>query len=74
MNNNFIIKNGKKISVKGNKYDASKLTKFFTNQNNQNRFENVNSDIEIDFKNIKVPMSEKLENFKLIGEIKKENL
>ena len=71
MNNNFIIKNGKKISVKGNKYDASKLTKFFTNQNNQNRFENVNSDIEIDFKNIKVPMSEKLENFKLIGEIKK---
>ena len=27
--------------------------------------------IEIDFKNIKVPMSEKLENFKLIGEIKK---
>ena len=26
--------------------------------------------IEIDFKNILVPMSEKLENFKLIGEIK----
>ena len=32
---------------------------------------NINSNIEIDFKNIKVPMSEKLENFKLIGEIKK---
>ena len=27
--------------------------------------------IEIDFKNIKVPMSENLQNFKLIGEVQK---
>ena len=27
--------------------------------------------IEIDFKNIKIPVSEKLENFRLIGEIQK---
>ena len=31
----------------------------------------LSKEIEIDFKNIKVPMSEKLQNFKLIGEIKK---
>ena len=31
----------------------------------------MNSKIEIDFKDIKVPMSERLENFKLLGEIQK---
>ena len=30
----------------------------------------MSRNIEIDFKNIKAPMSEKLENFKLIGEIR----
>ena len=37
-------------------------------------FKKINKDIEIDFKNIKAPMSEKLKNFKLIGELKKDNL
>ena len=37
----------------------------------ENKFKNINKDIEINFKNIKVPMSEKLQNFKLLGEIKK---
>ena len=32
-------------------------------------FKKLNNEIEIDFKNIKVPMSEKLKNFKLLGEI-----
>ena len=70
-NNNFSIQNNKKIIIKGTKFDATNLAKFFNKQSDKNIFEKINSKIEIDFKNIKVPMSEKLENFKLIGEIKK---
>ena len=36
----------------------------------KSRFDKISRDIEIDFKNIKVPMSENLQNFKLLGEIK----
>ncbi len=70
-NNEFSILNDKKMIVKGNKFDASNLAKFFKNQHGENKFINLNSNIEIDFKKIKVPMSESLKNFKLIGEIKK---
>jgi len=70
-NNDFFIQNDKKILIKGSKYDATKLAKFFNNQNSENRFQNLNSKIEIEFNNIKVPLSESLKNFKLIGEIKK---
>ena len=71
MNNDFTIQNNKKIIIKGDKFDATNLAKFFNNSKNENEFEKINNSIEIDFKNIKVPMSEKLKNFKLIGEIKK---
>ena len=70
-NNDFSIENNKKIIVKGDKFDATNLVKFYNNQGNENNLETINSPIEIDFKNIKAPMSEKLENFKLIGEIKR---
>ena len=70
-NNNFLIKGDKKILIKGNQFDATNLGKFFNGQSDTNIFKNINSNIEIDFKNIEVPMSEKLKNFKLIGEIKK---
>ena len=70
-NNDFSIKNDKKIVIKGEKFDATNLIKSFNNQDNENKLTNINNEIEIDFKNIKVPMSEKLQNFKLIGEIKK---
>ena len=70
-NNNFFIQNEKKIIVKGNKFDATNLAKFFRNKEGGNILQKISRDVEIDFKNIKVPMSEKLENFKLIGEIKK---
>ena len=70
-NNDFSITNNEKIIIKGAKFDASNLFKFLSNQNNQNQLKKLNREIEIDFKNIKVPMSEKLQNFKLIGEIKK---
>ena len=70
-NNEFLIKNDKKISIKGSKFDASNLAKFFKNQSEGSRFNKISRDIEIDLKNIKVPMSENLQNFKLLGEIKK---
>ena len=70
-NNDFSIHNDKKIIIKGNKFDATNLVKFLNKQRGENQFQNLNNNIEIDFKNIKVPMSEKLQNFKLIGEIKK---
>ncbi len=69
VNNQFFIQNNKNILIKGNKFDASNLAKFFNEKNSENKFLNLNSKIEIDFKNIKVPMSETLQNFKLIGEI-----
>ena len=56
--------------MKGRKFDATYLGKFLSNKGGDNRLNNLNSNIEIDFKNIKVPMSEKLENFKLIGKLK----
>ena len=69
--NDFRIEKDKKIKIKGTKFDATNLAKVFTKRNKENKFEKIDSDIEIDFKNINVPMSEKLQNFRLIGEIKK---
>ncbi len=69
-NNDFMIQNNKKIIIKGNKFDGTNIAKFLSNETGENKLETINSDIEIDFKNIEVPMSEKLKNFKLIGQIK----
>ena len=70
-NNDFIIEMDKKIKIKGNKFDATNFSKFLSKQGSDSKFQKLNSNVEIDFKNIQVPMSEKLKNFKLIGEIKK---
>ncbi|MDC0943043.1 hypothetical protein OAR49_00195 [Pelagibacteraceae bacterium] len=70
-NNDFFIQSGEKITIKGTKFDATNLAKFFNNQSGENNFQKINKNIEIDFKNMKVPMSENLQNFKLLGEIKK---
>ena len=70
-NNDFRIEKRKKILIEGNKFDATNLAKVFNKQNKKNMLQKIDSDIEIDFKSINVPMSEKLQNFKLIGEIKK---
>ncbi len=71
LNNDFSIQNKKKILIKGSKYDATNLAKFFNNQSGDNQFKNINKEIEIDFRDIQIPLSKKLQNFKLIGEIKK---
>ena len=70
-NNDFFIKKNEKIFIKGKKFDATNLAKFFGEETDDNKFKNINEKIEIDFSNIKIPMSEKLQNFKLLGEIKR---
>ncbi len=70
-NNDFTIQYGKKILIKGNKFDGTNLTKFFSEKKGTNKLQNINKNIEIDFKDIKAPVSENLKNFKLLGQIKK---
>ncbi len=70
-NNDFLIQNENKIAIKGKKFDATNLARFFKKQSKENKFEKLNGAIEIDFAKIKVPMSESLQNFKLIGQIEK---
>ncbi len=70
-NNEFFIQWGNKIFIKGNKFDATNLPQFLSNQNSKSKFNNINHNIEIDFKNINVPLSEKITDFRLIGEIQK---
>ena len=70
-NNNFSVKNDKKILIEGSKFDATNLIKLLSKKENNNDFKNISSDIEIDFKDVKIPLSERLQNFKLIGKIEK---
>jgi len=70
-NNNFSIQWDKKIMIKGSSFDATNLPKLLNQQGTSNNFNKISTNIEIDFINIKAPLSEKLENFRLIGEIKK---
>tara|TARA_A100001015_G_scaffold16855_1_gene19694 strand:- start:306 stop:2165 length:1860 start_codon:yes stop_codon:yes gene_type:complete len=68
-NNDFFVQWGEKILIKGSKFDASNIPKFLDKSDGKNIFSKINKNIEIDFKDIKAPLSEKLENFRLIGEI-----
>ena len=68
-NNNFFVQWGGKILIKGNKFDASNIPKLLSKSEGKNIFSKINKNIEIDFKNIKGPLSEKLQNFRLIGAI-----
>jgi hypothetical protein len=70
-NNDFSIFYGKKIKINGTRFDASNLPKILNKKTSKNRFTKINKDIEINFKNIKAPLSEELTNFTLIGKIEK---
>ena len=70
-NNDFSILLNKNISIKGNQFDASNIPKILNEKQNNYIFTKISKDIEIDFKNITAPLSEKLKNFKLIGRIEK---
>ncbi|MEC7150396.1 MAG: hypothetical protein VXW09_01050, partial [Pseudomonadota bacterium] len=68
-NNDFKILFKKIISIKGNQFDARNLPKILNNKESENRFSNLNTQIDIDLSNIIAPVSEKIKNFKLIGNI-----
>ena len=70
-NNDFLIETNKKILIKGKKFDATNLAKLINKKSKDNQLEKISGDVQIDFKNVNIPMSENLTNFKLIGEIKK---
>ncbi len=71
INNNFSISYGEKIFIKGLKFDASNLPKILSQETGKNKFTNINKDIIIDFTNVLAPLTENLQNFKLIGKIEK---
>ena len=68
-NNDFSILYGKKISIKGNQFDATNLPKILNQKIENHRLIKIKKNIEIDLTNIIAPLSENLKNFKLIGEI-----
>ena len=69
-NNDFEITFDKKINVKGDLFDALNLAKFLDSKGKNNFLQKINKEIEVDLKNINVPLSQNLKNFKLIGDIK----
>ncbi len=70
-NNDFSLQFGEKISIRGTQFDATNLPKFINRKSDNNNLSYINKNIEIDFKSIKAPLSENLNNFKLIGVIER---
>ena len=71
LKNDFDLSFKKKIIIKGKRYDARNLNKYFSKKLKTNYFKNINANIDIDFNKIETPLSEKLLNFKLLGMIEK---
>ncbi len=70
-NNDFEILYGKKIKIKGDKYDATNLIEQISSDEKNFSLENFTKDIEINFKEISTKLSIPLNNFNLIGKIEK---
>ena len=70
-NNDFEINFGKKINIKGKKYDAENLNKILSNRSDSKFLTNINKDIEINIENILTPLSREIFKFRLIGRIEK---
>ncbi len=72
INNEFNVKYGKKILINGNNFDAVNLITSLNKVSNDEKFlSELSKEIEIDLKSISIPLSKKLEDFKLIGKIEK---
>ncbi len=72
LKNDFTLNFDEKITMSGKKFDATNINKFLNKKNDENNFlKKISKSIEIDLKNIETPLSKKLTNFKLIGDIKK---
>ncbi len=71
LTNDFTLNFDKKIKIYGNRYDAKNLNKFLTSKSNNNILQKISSEIDINIKNIDTPLSKKLKNFRLIGNVQK---
>ena len=71
LKNEFTLEFGKKIMISGKRYDANNLNKFLNQKYKNNILKRINKKIEIDLKNIDTPLSKKIKNFRLIGDIEK---
>jgi hypothetical protein len=71
LNNDFSIDFEKKIKIYGNKYDALNLVKIINKKSENNILKKINKEIEINLKNIETSLSKRIQNFNLIGTIKK---
>ena len=69
--NDFEINFGKSIKVIGKKYDATNLNKILNRKGNNNFFEKITKKINIEFNEIETNFSNKLKNFKLLGDVYK---
>ena len=70
-NNDFFINWDKKIIINGENFDAINIPRYLNNQTGDNKLIDINKEIEINFKSIKAPLSEKIKDFRLIGKIEK---
>ena len=70
INNNFKILFGKKILIKGSKFDATNLPQILYRKTDTENFNQISNDIEVTITDVIAPMSESITNFKLIGKIK----
>ena len=75
INNNFKIENKESILIKGKIFDASILLKELDNTDNKNNFlKNISKKIEVDLNEVLTSTELPLNNFRLIGLIKKGKL
>ncbi len=72
LNNEFTIQNKKNIFIKGQLFDAKNIFKVLGQDNKKNIFLNkISKDIELDFNKILKGTSFPINNFRLVGKIKK---
>ena len=75
VNNDFIIENKKIIKIKGSIFDASILLEEIDSNENKNNFlKKITKNIEIDFNEVMTSTDIPLNNFRLVGLIKKGSL
>ena len=75
VNNDFIIENKKTIKIKGSIFDASILLEEIDSNENKNNFlKKITKNIEIDFNEVMTSTDIPLNDFRLVGLIKKGSL
>ena len=75
VNNDFIIENKKSIKIKGSIFDASILLEEIDSNENKNNFlKKITKNIEIDFNKVMTSTDIPLNDFRLVGLIKKGSL